>query len=230
MSVQAADNRSAMRRRTPRISWGRPSSDAGGCAPFVRPPTIKRSRSACSTRPAGPVPCTAAKSIPSDEARARTAGAAVGRASETPAVGASVAVSAWWVSASSSPASFEPPSGAGAWPSVSMSTNSLPTARTSPGPPCNAVTTPVTGHATSTVALSVSTSARTESGVTASPTATNHSTISASATPSPTSGNFIWNVVMPTSPRASPGRPGRGPGSTPIRARGGTACPSHTPA
>ena len=40
-----------------------------------------------------------------------------------------------------------------------MSTRSLPTASTSPGSPCSAVTTPATGDETSTVALSVSTSA-----------------------------------------------------------------------
>ena len=47
---------------------------------------------------------------------------------------------------------------------VSISTRSLPTASTSPGSPWSAVTTPVTGDETSTVALSVSTSASTEFG------------------------------------------------------------------
>ena len=59
-----------------------------------------------------------------------------------------------------------------------------------PGSPCRAMTLPATGEVSSTVALSVITSARIWSSATVSPTLTCQPTSSASAVPSPTSGSL----------------------------------------
>ena len=71
-----------------------------------------------------------------------------------------------------------------------------------------------TGEGISTVALSVMTAARISSSRTRSPTLTCHSTSSASATPSPTSGSLITCSPMLTPPwfRAARGRRRAGPG------------------
>ena len=248
-----------MRRRTPRTGSSCPSSAPSGCVLVVDRLlfdrwVMTRSRSACTTRPPVPDPDTVPRSIPSVRARARTAGAAVGRS--RPAGGV--------VARSGSPSEFGAspvplgggnavvsPAGAGAVasesgtgsggplasrsdavdelaPPVSISTRSLPTASTSPGSPWRTVTTPVVGEDTSTVALSVSTSASTESGVTSSPTATSHDTSSASATPSPTSGSFIRKTLTMRAAPASLCRRDRVRGSTTIRERAGTGCPTRT--
>src|SRR5690606_33774338 len=77
---------------------------------------------------------------------------------------------------------------AGASPATSIFTIGEPTATVSPiSAPSHAIW-PSTGEGISTVALSVITAAITVSSRTRSPTLTFHSTSSASATPSPTSG------------------------------------------
>src|SRR3954447_26270197 len=88
-----------------------------------------------------------------------------------------------------------------------------PTARTSPMSPPSDVTTPATGDGSSTVALSVITSTITWSSAMVSPAATCHSTISASAMPSPTSGSLTTYSLMSRRHhtfqcRADPGGPG----------------------
>ena len=148
----------------------------------------RRGRRARS-RPSGPLPRTPARSTPNRAARARTAGAAVAAARSTPFV----------VGGAGSPgAVMTAGSGAGggaasasAATSVSMRTMSAPTATMSPTSAPSQRTTPCTGDGSSTVALSVITSTRTSSSLIESPTLTCHSTISASATPSPTSGSWI---------------------------------------
>ena len=74
--------------------------------------------------------------------------------------------------------------------STSMPTSRDPTARTAPTSAPRSAIVPATGEGISTVALSVMTAARSWSSATSSPTATCHSTISASATPSPMSGSL----------------------------------------
>lgn len=76
-------------------------------------------------------------------------------------------------------------------PSISKRTSSEPTAIFSPTSPLMAMTLPPRDDGISTVALSVMTAARRSSSRTTSPTFTCHSTSSASATPSPTSGSLI---------------------------------------
>ena len=73
-------------------------------------------------------------------------------------------------------------------PSISRRISSAPTASDSPTLPPSATTVPCTGDGISTVALSVMTSARIWSSVTASPGWTRQATTSHSAIPSPTSG------------------------------------------
>ena len=75
-------------------------------------------------------------------------------------------------------------------PSTSNSTSGEPTASCWPGSPWAAVTRPATGLVSSTVALSVMTSAMIWSSATMSPTLTCQPTSSASAVPSPTSGSL----------------------------------------
>ncbi len=69
-----------------------------------------------------------------------------------------------------------------------------PVGTMSPGAPRRAVTTPLKGAGTSTTAFAVSTDTMAWSTRTWSPTLTCHSTISASAKPSPKSGSL--NVLM----------------------------------
>ena len=87
-------------------------------------------------------------------------------------------------------------------PGASMRMSSAPTASTSPTAPPSASTLPATGVGISTVALSVMTAATIWSSLTRSPVFTCHSTISASATPSPTSGILIERtpITRPPSP------------------------------
>ncbi len=79
---------------------------------------------------------------------------------------------------------------AGTVASVSIRSNSLPTASLSPGLPVVATMIPATGEGTSTAALSVMSDASTWSAATVSPRFTFHSTSSTSAMPSPMSGVF----------------------------------------
>src|SRR4051812_28665502 len=163
------------------------------------------SRSSCTTRPSGPVPVTVARSMPSALARCRTAGAAAaalvrerplptGSTSPSP-IGSGAASSAGcgssdgWLSATAAEAPLELASPV-AGEFVSMRINGDPTASTSPMSPPSDVTMPATGEGSSTVALSVITSTITWSSAMVSPAATCHSTISASAIPSPTSGSL----------------------------------------
>jgi len=74
-------------------------------------------------------------------------------------------------------------------PSTSNTTKSEPVGRFSPFAPCSSSTVPVTGEVISTVALSVIMSTSGSSSRIVPPTATCQSPISASATPSPTSGS-----------------------------------------
>ncbi len=76
-------------------------------------------------------------------------------------------------------------------PSISSRTSSEPTAIFSPISPLVSTTLPARDDGISTVALSVITAASRSSSRTISPTFTCHSTSSASATPSPTSGSLI---------------------------------------
>src|SRR5450830_735488 len=75
-------------------------------------------------------------------------------------------------------------------------TRSEPTATTSPISAPSQTISPSTGEGISTVALSVMTAARIASSRTRSPILTCHSTSSASATPSPTSGSLIKCSVI----------------------------------
>jgi hypothetical protein len=74
--------------------------------------------------------------------------------------------------------------------SLSMTTSSEPTGTFSPTAPWIETTVPATGAGLSTIALSVVTSTSVWSSSTRWPTATCHFAISASAVPSPTSGNL----------------------------------------
>ncbi len=88
-------------------------------------------------------------------------------------------------------------------PSISRRTSSDPTAIFSPTSPLMAMTLPARDEGISTVALSVMTAARRSSSRTTSPTFTCHSTSSASATPSPTSGSLIVKCAICFAPQAS---------------------------
>ena len=76
------------------------------------------------------------------------------------------------------------------FPATENDTSGPPTAICRPGSPCRATTVPATGDVSSTVALSVMTSAMIWSSATVSPTLTCQPTSSASAVPSPTSGSL----------------------------------------
>src|SRR3984957_10755162 len=171
-------------------------------------------------RPAGPEPCTNLRSTPASRALRRTAGAASGFSPGgrgAPVFGSGWRPAAFWSSdgrggglaadASGAGSGLALGGGGGSWaggrdfgaagrsesgmPGASMRISSAPTASTSPTAPPSASTLPATGVGISTVALSVMTPATTWSSLTRSPTLTAHSTISASATPSPTSGILI---------------------------------------
>ena len=81
-------------------------------------------------------------------------------------------------------------------PATSRRTSSAPTARTPPTSAPRATTVPATGEGISTVALSVMTAANSWSSSTDWPTSTCHSTNSASATPSPTSGSLMMRIPI----------------------------------
>src|ERR1700722_15187246 len=171
-------------------------------------------------RPAGPEPCTNLRSTPASRALGRTAGAASGFSPGgrgAPVFGSGWRPAAFWSSDGRGGGLAADASGAGSglalgggggscccgrdfgaagrsesgMPGASMRISSAPTASTSPTAPPSASTLPATGVGISTVALSVMTPATTWSSLTRSPTLTAHSTISASATPSPTSGILI---------------------------------------
>ena len=165
---------SAMARRRPstgisstRVSGGRCPA-ACGCST----PRKTASRSACSIRPAGPVPRTSRRLIPASNARRRSEGEASGRS----LVLAGCRRCAWrfgwrrgWRCGRRRLGSDH------GWPrrrhlDVEHCRSSAPTGTMSPAAYASPRTVPATGLGSSTVALSVSTSASTESGVTWSPT------------------------------------------------------------
>ncbi len=192
------------------------------------------------------------RSIPRFVARSRTAGAAVavrrspvagtGRAS---AVAGALVDAATGIAAAGGPAATETRgsmSGAAAAVGsaaaaaagsavsvvVSMRISGEPTDSTSPTSAPTDSTTPATGDGSSTVALSVMTSTNTWSSATVSPTLTCHSTISASAMPSPTSGSLTMYSLncRPPSLDGRRRRRVRARGSSPTLAHAGTACPN----
>src|SRR5215472_1676172 len=81
-------------------------------------------------------------------------------------------------------------------PGTLRRTRSEPTATRSPTAAPSQMTSPFAGDGISTVALSVMTAASTVSSSTRSPILTCHSTTSASATPSPTSGSLITRSAI----------------------------------
>jgi len=112
--------------------------------------------------------------------------------------------------------------------SISIRIRSDPTASICPTSPPSASTLPATGDGISTDALSVITSARPWSSAIDSPGWTCQATSSTSAMPSPRSGTRMTWTATATVPScaSAPQRRARGRGSTPTRARAGTACPS----
>ena len=108
--------------------------------------------------------------------------------------------------------------------------SSAPTATMSPGSPLVRSTSPETGAGTSTLALSVITSAMMSPSATTSPGCTCHSTISTSTVPSPRSGslNTYSLIRLPSPPRARPRR-ASGRENTPTRRRAGMGYPSRLP-
>ncbi len=192
-------------------------------------------------RPAVPLPGTNCNSIPRSQARRRTAGEAMGlsrgwgvvcaTAAGAGAVdgaaglapGALAAAGAAGLAAAAGAAGVAGARVAAAVaarlrtlpaPSTSMRMSSLPTAITSPSLPPSASTVPATGEGISTVALSVITSARLWSSVTASPGCTCHATSSTSAMPSPMSGILITctPIVMRSIARLNAAATRAGPG------------------
>ncbi|MCY1295844.1 hypothetical protein D9M70_452040 [compost metagenome] len=208
---------SAMRRRRPvtlisstAVLRCRPAGAGAGWAPRA----MNWSRSSWVMRPAGPVPATWRRSTPLSLARRRTAGEASAFSSRSPVawpfvigafastltgcVGlATGAVASTFTAGCSSAFAASLLSTAGAAvspsPAISMRTSGAFTATVSPTSAPSQSTVPVTGEGISTVALSVMTAASTMSSRTGSPGFTCHSTSSASATPSPTSGILITN-------------------------------------
>ena len=154
------------------------------------------------------------RSMPSSQARRRTAGEAIGRC--RPAGGRAAAGAARRGCRRPVPrrggrcaalrprrgaAGARPQRGAGAAPAppsaapVSMRISSAPTASICPTSPPSASTRPATGDGISTVALSVITSASAWSSATVSPALTCQATSSTSAMPSPRSGilmTWVW--------------------------------------
>ena len=191
----------AIWRRSPmtRISSmpSRASAAAGG---FFRSRRRRASRSSCRMRPSRPLPTTVARSMPRAEARARTAGAAAGFAAARRCAGGTAAS----VGGAGSGELFGRATGAGcgaaalatiedcsgARSGVAMATSSAPTAAMSPVSPLRRRILPLTGDPISTVAFSVMTSTSGWSSLISSPTSACQAMISASATPSPTSGSL----------------------------------------
>src|SRR6185437_5192385 len=158
-------------------------------------------------RPAGPEPWTRRSSIPASRARSRTAGEASGLSVVAPglavgcrrgAITAGSAIGAKVARLASSGVGADLSAVRDGFVSVDASvfastlrrTKSEPIASTSPTLPASQTTSPSTGEGISTVALSVITAPSGASSRTRSPTFTCHSTSSASAMPSPTSGSL----------------------------------------
>ena len=214
----------------------------------------KASRSSWVMRPAGPVPRTWRRSMP---ARAR-AGAPPARpaasrrpAAAAPAIAARGRRDGLGRRRTAPPPLLRAPASACArtarrrwrrWPHAVLRSpprclrppppgapaRRRPRARSPTSPP-SATTVPATGDGISTVALSVITSASGWSSRTDSPTLTCHSTISASATPSPTSGSLMMRVAHAQASITALQRAadaGRARGSSPIPGRADRACPS----
>src|SRR5882757_6896431 len=209
-----------MRRRRPMILTVSTSVLAARAAdiPALGAPRRKASRSSWAMRPAGPVPRTWRRSTPASRARRRTAGEAIGfspgarggpiGARVTGGGGADGTAAGWGAGVGIGAAGFSTGACAAAAsrgaaatsslpsPATSSRTSSAPTARTLPTSAPSATTVPATGDGISTVALSVITAAKSWSSSTDWPTSTCHSTISASATPSPTSGSLMMRVPI----------------------------------
>ena len=209
------------------------------------PPAMWRSRSAWLMRPAGPDPATSWRSMLAARARWRTAGDARALVPAARATGAADAVAAGGAGAGSgcfvsttgsgfsSTGSGFSSTGSEAWlalpsPSTSKTMQTPPTGRMSPASPTMLTTVPSHGEGISTVALSVMTDKIGSSSLTVSPTATIHSTISPSTTPSPMSGILNSNFPMFSPPvfcvlllQCEMEL-----GDNPIQWCGGTGCPS----
>src|SRR3954447_11231024 len=211
-----------MRRRSPTILMVSTLVFATRAAPPAAvPPAPRRKalRSSWEMRPAGPLPLTWRRSTPASRARRRTAGEAIGLAiagrgkeggtasARTTGFGGAVGRGAFSATAGSAFFGSRGGSAAAAGlgvattsslpaPATSRRTSAAPTASTLPTSPPRATTVPATGDGISTVALSVMTAARTWSSSTDWPISTCHSTISASATPSPTSGSLTMRMPI----------------------------------
>ena len=193
-----------------RSTLGTPPIGIDGVAADA-PPAMCRSRSAWLMRPAGPEPETSCRSMLAARARWRTAGEAralvpaarvTGAATGAAAAGAgatgvffSTGAGASFTAGVSSTTGSED-SEAFPSPSTSKTMQTPPTGIMSPASPTMLVTVPSQGAGISTVALSVMTDKMGSSSLTVSPTATIHSTISPSTTPSPMSGSLNSNFPM----------------------------------
>ena len=118
-------------------------------------------------------------------------GAGAGSGAFSSATGAATSSTAGASSATGSEEAEALPS-----PSTSNTMQTPPTGRMSPASPTMLATVPSQGAGISTVALSVITDRMGSSSLTVSPTATIHSTISPSTTPSPMSGSLNSNFPM----------------------------------
>ena len=172
---------SAILRRRPR-SGTRVESDSAAVVVAAAAFT-----SSALMRPFGPVPLTRSSATPSSLASARTAGVTSMRAPGAPGE----AAAGWLTAAAAGAASAgAAATGAAAVPATAIVTMIVPTGTTCPSSAPNERIVPVRGEGISTLALSVITSTRGWSSLTASPAFTSQRTISPSATPSPMSGSF----------------------------------------
>ena len=253
ISVHAAVSRSAMRRRSPRTGSVRGTPVAAAVDVRARSSSETRSRSACTTRPSGPT----AVHRPPGRCRARGPGPAppaprVGREVGAACLAlrrtgrsrhgrrvhrADVLLRRLRSAQTAAPAALLPPV-----PPVPTVPTAVLAGRRSrcrrigadgehvAGLAVEAATTPVTGEETSTVALSVSTSASTRVG---------RDLVADGDEPLDELGlgDTLADVGQlhrehahcRRAPRASPGRHDRARESRTTRGRAGTACPSRTP-
>ena len=170
-------------------------------------------RSASRMRPPGPVPMIVPRSIPASSARLLMAGDAFGRAGFMDDAGSAPALTTVDAVALTDVAgtalSIWRSAGGEAESVLSIVTSTCPTWAMSPSAKPRPVMVPATGDGSCVWLLSVRISTRGWSRRTASPTATSHSTISASSSPSPTSGSL--NSVVVTRPPPSVRQPRRVP-------------------
>src|SRR5690606_20513338 len=176
------------RRSTPAsFALRRTAGEASGCSP--------------SGRGAPVMPCAAAAVFFAGSAGAGLGAAGLGDAGGGVSSGCPAAAVAGFASSArgSAAAGSGFPSAGAALPAVSILIRAEPTATVSPISAPSHEIVPSTGEGISTVALSVMTAAMMSSSRTGSPTLTCHSTNSASATPSPTSGILMTCSAMASS-------------------------------